>query len=127
MEEYRIFLICPVRNASDVAKQEIGEWIDAKEKEGKIVHYPARDTCQDDSTGGFNICMTNLTAMKNAHEVAIYYEPNSAGTKFDLGALFMLKEVMGSGVKFTLVNKLDYPKGIDKDFTYVIRGMLGDW
>ena len=87
----RVFLICPVRAATDEQKFRLASYIEKLEKSGKKVYYPARDTDQNDSKG-FRICTDNVRAIRRAHEVHIFFDPQSQGTLFDLGAAFALRK-----------------------------------
>ena len=81
-----IFLISPVRgvdqaeNLDVVTRLEIG---------GNSVHWPYRDTNQDDDTG-LKICQDNLKAIQEADEVHIIWDGKSQGCLFDLGIAFAL-------------------------------------
>lgn len=86
-----IFVICPVREATDEEKAYILQYINTKEKEGIKVYYPARDTNQDDPVG-LNICSQNRAGISNADEVHIYWNGKSTGSIFDFGMAFMAKK-----------------------------------
>ena len=88
-----VFLICPVRNATEQQKLKIAEYIKNIEHSGKSIHYPARDTNQNDSIG-YRICTDNKQAMKRAREVHIFWDKNSNGTLFDLGMAFALSKTL---------------------------------
>ena len=53
-----------------------------------------RDTDQNDSVG-LRICKDNGRAIAGADEVHVWYDPTSQGSAFDLGMVFMLREVLG--------------------------------
>lgn len=80
----KAFLICPVRGAdqNDAMFQ-----VALLEAEGWEVHYPPRDTNQDDPTG-LRICQDNLAAIKAADCVFIIWDGKSQGSLFDLGVAF---------------------------------------
>jgi len=83
-----IFLICKVRDIPKT-EQEILDWYVAEtERSGTRVHYPSRDTVQEDSIGLY-ICRQNRDAIARAGEVRIYYNPTSQGSMFDLGMTYM--------------------------------------
>jgi len=86
--EKRIFLIGPVRNVSKEEKKFIDDYVLKKEREGYKVHYPPRDTNQDDPVG-LNICLQNKEAIITSHEVHIYWNPKSEDSLFDFGMTFM--------------------------------------
>jgi len=74
-------------------KPKMATYIKSLEDAGKTVYYPARDTNQEDSlTGGYRICLDNTTAIRNAKEVHIFFDPKSTGSNFDFGVAFALKK-----------------------------------
>lgn len=79
----RIFLICPVRNVSEEENAKIRTYVEALEGCGHDVHWPPRDTNQNDPVG-LKICEANRAAIEAADEVRVRYNPNSEGTVFDL-------------------------------------------
>ncbi len=89
--EKKIFLICPVRGITEIENSLLQDYIQGLESTGTKVHYPPRDTNQDD-TIGLNICSENRDAIKNALGVSLYYNPNSTGTVFDIGMAFMAEK-----------------------------------
>ena len=89
--EKKIFLICPVREADEEEKEFLQNYISNLEKEGYKVHYPPRDTNQDDPVG-YNICRENRQAILDADEIHIYFAPKSKGTLFDIGMAFMMEK-----------------------------------
>lgn len=108
--KYDVFLICPVRGASEGQKAKMHEYIQKLEDAGKKVYYPAKDTDQNDSIG-LRICTENVAAIKEAAEVHIYYDPNSTGTLFDLGAAFAANK------KLVIANIDDLAPTPGKSFT----------
>lgn len=92
-----IFIICPVRNLTDEEKTRIENYIMRLEKMGHSVHFPPRDTNQKDRIGS-RICLDNLSAIKRADEVHIWWNNNSEGSKFDFGMAFAL------GKKIVIIN-----------------------
>ena len=83
-----VFLICPIRNASEEAKEAARAYVAGLEASGYRVHWPLRDTPQDDPVG-LRICGNNGRALLAADEVHFWYDPGSQGSIFDLGMLFM--------------------------------------
>lgn len=83
----KIFLICPVRNATEDQKTAMNDYITFMEDSGNEVYYPARDTNQVDNIG-FRICNDNKLAIFNADEVHIFWDKDSKGSLFDLGIAF---------------------------------------
>ncbi len=88
----RIFLICPVRSASDPQKVEMDRYVDALEGIGYRVHYPPRDTNQIDVIGGINILHQNMEAILKADEVHVYWDENSKGSYHDFGEAFITRK-----------------------------------
>lgn len=86
---YDIFLICPVRQATEKQKEQINKYIIETKLKGKKIYYPARDTNQSDPIG-VKIISENCFAMQISKEVHIWYDPTSQGSAFDLGMAYML-------------------------------------
>ncbi len=86
----KIFLICPVRNASKKQKKWIEDFVEEKDREGYIVHAPHLHTNQIDPLGGYNICKQNAKAIATSEEIDIYYDKSSTGSIFDLGVAYAL-------------------------------------
>jgi len=89
--EKKVFMICPVRNLTPQEDSYLKGYIGGLEDKGYTVHYPPRDTNQNDPIG-LNICTENKQAIINSDEVQIYYNPTSTGTVFDLGMTFMAEK-----------------------------------
>ena len=113
----KIFLICPVRNATEEQKARMMEYISTLEKNGHQVHYPARDTKQEDETGGWNICTQNKNAIWWADEVHIFWDDKSTGSLFDLGVAF------GDGKKLVIVN----PESLNLSNTKSFHNFINYW
>jgi nucleoside 2-deoxyribosyltransferase len=113
----KIFLICPVRNATDEQKQKMAEYIETLENDGMSVYYPARDTKQVDETGGWNICTANKNAIIAADEVHIFWDEKSTGSLFDLGMAF------GAGKKLIVAN----PESIHPENTKSFHNLINYW
>lgn len=111
--ERRVFVICPVRGIDDREKQFLDSYVAGLESNGIGVHYPPRDTKQDDENG-LNICSQNRKAIEDSDEVHIYYNPNSEGSKFDLGMAFMSKKPI------KLINLKDVQRTPHKSFQNVL-------
>lgn len=91
MEREKVFLISPVRQISDDEKVAIAAYVAKLESEGVQVHWPIRDTHQDDPIG-LQICNENKEAIAAADEIHLWYSPTSTGSIFDLGAAFALNK-----------------------------------
>lgn len=88
-----VFLICPVRHSSPDEMERISAWVTSMEETGHRVHWPARDTRQDDPIG-VRICMDNADAIRLADTVFVWYSPTSQGSLFDLGVAFGQKKTI---------------------------------
>lgn len=86
----KMFLICPVRNASKEQLLEMGKYVLKMKKSGYQVHAPHLDTVQKDMFGGYAICNQNANAISTSREIHIYYDKTSKGSMFDLGVAYYL-------------------------------------
>ena len=118
----KVFLICPVRNASEEASRRLRAYVEGLEAEGFSVHWPARDTDQDDPIG-VRICLDNGLAVLAADEVHVWYDAASQGSVFDFGMLFMASQVMGRGKKIVIANPGDVPSTEGKSFQNVLLAL----
>ena len=82
----KTFLICPVRGVSPSVTEKLVADLEA---EGWTVHWPHRDTDQNDSSG-LRICHDNRKAIKSADVVHVVWDGNSQGCLFDLGMAFAM-------------------------------------
>ena len=87
MSKKKTFLICPVRGH----KPEETALIVEKLEEEYEVHWPPRDTNQNDKTG-LNICFDNRRAIRNADIVHVVWDGKSQGCLFDLGMAFDMQK-----------------------------------
>ena len=109
----KIFIICPVRIATEEQKEEIEEYVEKRESEGHEVHYAPRDVDQTDPVG-YDICSAHRKAMEESDRVDIFWDSKSTGSHFDLGQAFAL------GIPWRLVKSYEEdPNG--KSFEKVIR------
>lgn len=97
----KIFLICPIEFASEEDEIVLDNYVCSLESKGYQVHYPARDTQQIDSTGGYDICSDNLQAIKGSNEVHIYWIKKSRGSLFDFGMAFNEHKTKGMPIKIS--------------------------
>lgn len=88
-----IYIICSVRNASEIDRANLEAYTHWLEDKGHIVHLPHRDT--DQSASGLEICMENGAAIAMSDEIHIFYNPESQGSHFDLGMVFALDQLEG--------------------------------
>lgn len=86
----KIFLICPVRNATKEQKVWIEKFVEEKYNTGYTIHAPHLNTRQKDLFGGYAICRQNAEALASSEEVDIYYDQSSTGSVFDLGVAYAL-------------------------------------
>jgi hypothetical protein len=99
----KIFIICTVRGADEEYKKKLEDYVTKLESEGCEVHLPHRDT--DQSASGYDICYQNAKAIEMAHEVHIFYNPDSQGTHFDMGVAFAYRK------KIIVVKNIEYGPG----------------
>ncbi len=85
------FIICPVRGVTAEQRTDIERYVLMMEGRGHEVHWPERDTNQDDPIGN-RICEDNLAAIQAADEVHVYWTTTSTGTLFDLGMAWALRK-----------------------------------
>jgi len=90
MFERKAFLICPVR---DYDEEKTKVFMERIEKAGWTVHWPPRDTNQDDDTG-LKICTENWLAIKEAEVVYFVWDGKSQGCLFDLGMAFSMNKMI---------------------------------
>ena len=95
----KVFIVCPVRNATEKEAKTIATHIQMLEDKGVKVHYPPRDTNQNDPCG-YEICLQNAIAIIESDEVHIYWNGKSQGSMFDLGIVFVKNK------KIVLINEL---------------------
>ena len=114
------FFMCSVRNVSEEEKDKIEYCVKTLEDAGYVLHFPPRNTNQNDSTG-YNICMQNMQAIQNSYYVFSYWNPKSEGSIFDLGNKFM------KGGPLLVVNKKLVKPTEHKSFTNVILEMDNQW
>lgn len=100
----KVFVICPVRNASREVKNALRRYVYALEGKGYIVHYPPWNTDQYDPVGN-KICEQNFKAILEADEIHVWYDETSTGVHFDLGGAFMLIQILGYKKKVVFINK----------------------
>lgn len=118
----KIFLISPVRNVNPETYIVLTMYVLALESQGYKVYWPARDTEQNDPTGGYQICRTNFQAILDADQIHIWYDETSQGSKFDMGGAFMLVEILGwKSKKILLVNHDEVQDCKEKSFFKVMK------
>jgi len=105
------FLICPVRGRDP---RQYARLVSALEADGWAVHWPPRDTDQEDATG-YRICADNRTAIAAAQHVFVIWDGKSQGVLFDLGMAFAM------GKPITVIDAPRPTKG--KSY----QNMMRDW
>lgn len=107
--EYDVYMLCPVRNATDEEKEFLENYKSKLEEKGFKVLYPATDTPQEDPSGGYDLVMTHCDEILNSRTVHVYWNEKSEGSKVDLGKSLM--EHRRRGLEVILVNR-EHVKGL---------------
>lgn len=113
-QQEKIFLISPVRNITPEVHKRILAYVASLESQGHQVHWPERDTPQNNDPIGIEICKTNRQAITNATRIDIWYDPTSTGSVFDLGMAFTLNK------RLVLANPNEVTPTQGKSFNNVI-------
>lgn len=90
MSDRKGFLICPVRGAPIEDTEQL---VSSLEEDGWSIHWPPRDTNQEDDTG-YRICRDNREAIENAEVVFVVWDGKSQGCLFDLGMAFAMEKTI---------------------------------
>lgn len=109
----KIFLICPVRMVSETEREKIKKYVASLEESGYLVHWPERDTDQNDDIG-LCICLDNRAAIAGADEIHVWWNDKSQGSLFDFGMAFALEK------KIVLANPGDVLPTTHKSFNNVL-------
>ena len=120
----KIFLISPVKDAESKALERVAAYVASMENAGHQVHWPFMDTKQEDVTGGYEICKTNFEVILQADEIHIWYDETSGGSKFDMGGVFMLVEMLGWKKKVVIVNDGEVVDNAPKSFYKVFKRLI---
>lgn len=120
----KIFLISPVAKTEPETQKRIAAYVASLESAGHQVHWPFRDTEQVDPTGGYEICKTNFEGIMQADEIHIWYEETSGGSKFDMGGVFMLIEMLGWKKKIVIVNDGEVVDNNAKSFYKIFKHLV---
>lgn len=121
----KVFIICPVRGASDEEKEFLDKYINDLESEGCVVHYPSRDTNQNDPNG-IGICEINREAIKYSNEIHIFWKNvggkvGSVGSVFDFGMTFAMLLIYRK--KIVIINKDEVKTTSHKSFENVLLAL----
>lgn len=115
----KIFVICPVTNASEEVTAFLRDYVEGLEIMGYQVHWPSRDTDQSDPHG-WKVMTTNCDAILGADEVHIWWDSASTGSHFDRGMLFAMLR-LGMLKKVVLINPVERTSG--RSFANVFRDL----
>lgn len=117
----KIFLISPVRGVGKREREKIRKYVTELEKRGHTVHWPERDTDQNDKIG-LRICRDNRKAIKEADEIHIWWKwtkrKKSTGSLFDFGMSFASFED-----KIILANPREIQPTPEKSFNNVLLAL----
>ena len=97
-----VYIICSVRESTDEVRKKLEDYAKSLEKKGYVVHLPHRDTDQENTSIG--ICNQNVQMICWADEIHIFFDPNSTGSYFDMGAAF----AFGKTIKVIETVAFDY-------------------
>ena len=89
----RAFVICKVRGVTNEQIEKQRACVELLEDFGYKVHWPNRDTRQQDPERGTGICRTTFWAIFRAKVVAVVFDPTSEGFVADLMMIFALNEL----------------------------------
>ena len=102
------FLISPVRKITKKEQKTIKKWVEKMEKDAGVkIHWPQRDTNQDDPIG-IRICEDNAGAILLNPTTFVWWNKKSQGSLFDLGMAFMLtvlEKMLKEGMPMELLEK----------------------
>ncbi len=119
----RVFVICPVRSVTKEVRDKIAAYVASLEAQGYIVHWPQRDTDQNDPVGD-QICNQNFKGIVVADEIHVWYDESSTGSYFDFGGVFMMVEVLSQEKKVVLINDDEAVATPHKSFINVLRYLV---
>lgn len=108
----RMFFLSPVSKITEDTRAELRRYVEGVEAQGMLVHWPLRDTHQ--LASGIMIFRQNIAALQDSDVVHVWWDPDTEGGKFDLGAAMMV------GLDVTLVNGADIERTPEKSFTNVV-------
>ncbi len=116
-----VFIICPVRNVTNEERVRIDKYVKDLEGKGLKVHWPSRDTDQNDPIG-LRICGDNREAIWNAKEIHVFYNPDSRGSTFDVGMAFAFL-LLKPDKKVILINPDNVDPSNTKSFNNVLLAL----
>lgn len=113
-----IFLICPVRNATEEQIKRMRDYISKVKANGDNIYYPNDDNAFEHTDDvGYIICDENRRALLQADEIHIFWDKTSSGSLFDLGMAF------ASNKKLIIVNAEELEITPHKSFS----NMINEW
>ncbi len=121
MARRKVFVICPVRNVTPKILEKIETYVAKLKNEGCDVYWPYRDTNQIDPSGGLEICRKNFSEIIRREEIHIWHDEASGGSKFDMGGVFMLVEMLGWNKKIVIANDAEVVDNSAKSFYKVFK------
>jgi len=117
----KVFLICPVRKMTEDEKEGLENYVKTLENSGIVVHWPFRDTKQEDPLKGVNIIKDNIKAIRKCDEVHIWWKSESTGSKFDLGVALALNKPI------VLANEVIPDDSLPKSFEHVLVALAENY
>lgn len=108
----KIFIICPVRIASERDIQILNDYTKFLELDGHEVHLPHRNTNQKGTS--LEINLQNMNAIKASDEVHIFYNNKSQGIHFDIGVAFCLNKPI-KVIEYMIDGQLLEPKDFNSN------------
>ncbi|HLE57843.1 MAG TPA: hypothetical protein VJB15_12225 [Rhodothermia bacterium] len=120
----QIFIIAPVSNVPADVSRRLDVHVTELERQGHQVHWAERDTTQTDRFG-LNSYLADLSALRMAVEVHIWYDADCWESVFDVGALVMCALTAGLKKRIVLLNRDEIMSTPDKSFANVVLALAG--
>jgi len=123
---YNVYMICPVRKATDKEKEFLKKYQQDLEAMGLRVCYPAESTNQKDDSGGYQICHDHCCEIHGSMEFHVYWNESSKGSYVDLGAALLEHFIFGKKIKLINRDKVEKivkdkeRKGVTKSYEHVL-------
>lgn len=130
-----IYLICPVRRATEEQLESMRVYVESLEDLGHIVHWPPRDVDQSNDDGGVRICREHRDFLQGCDEVHVWLSDDggmSIGSHFDLGMAYMLDLIRRSmleyaePLRFAVANPERLPDCAEKSFIHILRSLIDE-
>ncbi len=100
---FDVYMLCPVRNATQEEKEFLKNYESKLEEKGFKVLYPITDTVQEDPTGGYRIITEHCDEILSSRAVHVFWNGKSQGSNVDLGS--SLIENRRRGLDIILMNR----------------------